>query len=150
MKIRAAVFAALMVLVQAASLSASGAISWYSFQEGMALAEKEKKKVFIHFYATWCPSCKKMEKETFRNTAVITYLNKNYISIKVNTDAESALSSEFGVRGVPDNWFLSEASKPITSQPGYLPSKLFLPILKYIHTDSFETMSLSQFMRRRE
>ena len=139
-----------MVLAQAAALNASGAIKWYSFQEGMAMAEKEKKKVFIHFYAGWCPSCKKMEKETFSNSAVISYLNKNYISIKVNTDIEGALSSEFGIRGVPDNWFISEDIEPITNQAGYLPSKLFLPILKYIHTDSFNKMSLRQFMGRKE
>ena len=122
----------------------------HTWWEGMTMAEKEKKKVFIHFYAAWCPSCKKMEKETFRNSAVITYLNKNYISIKVNTDVESALSSEFGIRGVPDNWFISEDTKPIINQPGYLPPKLFLPILKYIHTDSFKKMSLGKFMRQKE
>jgi thioredoxin-related protein len=81
---------------------------------------------------------------------VITFLNKNYVSIKVNTDVQQALSSEFGIRGIPDNWFLSENKKPIINQPGYLPSKLFLPILKYIHTDSFKTMSLSKFMRKKE
>ena len=91
-----------------------------------------------------------MEKETFRNSAVITYLNKNYISIKVNTDVEGALSSEFGIRGVPDNWFIAEDSQPIVNQPGYLPPKLFLPILKYIYTDSFKTMSLSKFMRQKD
>ena len=86
-----------------------------------------------------------MEKKTFRNSAVITYLNKNYISIKVNTDVERELSSEFGIRGVPDNWFLSENKEPIISQPGYLPSKIFLPILKYIYTDSFKKMSCTTF-----
>ena len=149
MKVKTAVVATLMVLIQAAALNATGAIKWYSLKEGVAQAEKENKKTYIHFYATWCPSCKKMEKETFRNSAVITFLNKNYVSIKVNTDVEKALSSEFGIRGVLDNWFLSENKEPIVNQPGYLPSKLFLPILKYIHTGSCKTMSLSKFMRKK-
>ena len=149
MKVKTVVFAVLMVWVQVAGTTASGSIKWYSYKEGMALAEKEKKKAFIHFWTAWCPSCKKMEKETFLDSAVITYLNKNFISIKVNSDVESELSSEFGIRGVPDNWFISENSKPIINQPGYLPSKIFLPILKYIHTDSFKKMSLSKFMRKK-
>ena len=88
-----------------------------------------------------------MEKETFKDSSVITYLNKNFISIRVNTDQERALSLEYGIRGVPDNWFISEDSETISNLPGYIPVNLFLPLLKYIHTNSYKKMNFNKVMK---
>ena len=148
MKLKVVAFVAVLFFFQTTlGFAVSGNIKWYSYNEGMDLVKKEKKKVFIHFWAEWCPSCKKMEKETFKDSSVIAYLNKNFISIKVNSDRENALSSEFGVRGVPDNWFVSEDNEAISNLPGYIPTKMFLPILKFIQTDSYKRMTFNKFMR---
>jgi len=47
---------------------------WLPFNEGMALAAKEKKHVVIDFYTTWCHWCKVMDRETFANPEVKRYL----------------------------------------------------------------------------
>lgn len=62
-------------------------IKWYSFEEGLELAKKEKKNVFIDVYTEWCGWCKKMDGSTFLEPEVIKYLNNNFISIRL--DAES-------------------------------------------------------------
>ena len=138
---------AAVIFLSTAGFAASASIEWHSFKEGMAVVKKEKKKVFIHFWADWCPSCKKMEKETFKDSSVIAYLNKNFIAIKVNSDRETALLSEFGVLGIPDNWFISEDNEAISNLPGYIPTKMFLPILRFIQTDSYKRMTFGKFRK---
>ena len=139
----------LLMVFQVADSAATGNIKWYAYKEGMPLGKKLKKKVFLHFWTKWCPRCKQMERKTFNDSAVIAYLNKNFISIKVNSDRQSALSSQYGVRGVPDNWFIAENSEAISNMPGYIPAKMFLPILKYIHTDSYKKMTFSKFIKEK-
>ena len=151
MKSKAVVFFILtffpQAIIPATLLAADGNIKWHAYKEGMSQGKNKQKKVFLHFWAKWCPSCKKMEKETFKDASVIAYLNKNFISIRVDTDRERALSSEYGIRGVPDNWFISEDGETISNLPGYIPVKLFLPLLKYIRTNSYKKMNFSKFMK---
>jgi len=128
------------------SPSASGSIQWRTYETGMELGKKENKKIFLHFWAEWCDSCKKMAKETFTDSGVIAYLNKNFISIKVNSDKERALVTEYKVRGLPDNWFIAEKNEVIGNQPGYMPPDKLLPLLRYIHTNSYKKMTYSKFL----
>ena len=136
----------LLELFLTGSPSASGSIQWYPYETGMELGKKENKKIFLHFWAEWCDSCKKMAKETFTDSAVIAYLNKNFVSIKVNSDKERALVSEYNVRGLPDNWFIAEKNEIIGNQPGNIPPDMLLPLLRYIHTNSYKKMSYSKFL----
>ena len=136
------------ILLIASNLAASGDIKWYTYEEGMALGKDENKKVFLYFWTEWCPNCKKMEKGTFQDAFVIAYLNKNFISIRVNSDEQRDIAATYNVRGVPDNWFIAENSKAIMNQPGYLTIKRFLPLLKYIHTDSYKEMTFSKFLKK--
>jgi uncharacterized protein YyaL (SSP411 family) len=107
-------------------------IAWQSFAEGMARGKSENKKIFLHFYANWCGACRIMENKTFRNAAVIAYINENFIPIKVNADREQETSQIFRVRALPDNWFIAQDGKPIGHQPGYIPPKKLTGILKML------------------
>jgi thioredoxin-related protein len=49
------------------------------------------------------------------------------------------------VRGLPTNCFMDAKGESISSIPGYLPTDKFIKILKFIQTDSYKTMSFSQF-----
>jgi thioredoxin-related protein len=121
-----------IILVTIDGQAASNHLKWYSFDEGMALGNSEGKKIFIHFRADWCGYCYTMAKETFRDAAVVAYLQKNFISVMVDYDQEKRLVSMFKVKGVPDNWFFSKKGEVIRHQPGYIPPDLFLKLLKNI------------------
>lgn len=119
-------------LAVTAGRATSNELKWYSFDEGTAVGKSEEKKIFIHFWAKWCRYCRTMERKTFRNPSVIAYLKKNFISIKVDYDREKKLVSIFKVRGLPDNWFFSKDGEIRKHQPGYIPPKKFLKLLKNI------------------
>ena len=113
--------------------SAVDSIKWHSYEEGKVLAKIEKKKVFLHFYADWCVFCRKMAKETFRNTAVLSNLKKNFIAIRVDFDKELTTVEKYGVKGLPSNWFLTETGQPIVSIPGYIDPDAMLSLLKEVN-----------------
>ena len=101
----------------------------------MANGYAEGKKIYINFHADWCGPCKYMEKKTFANPAVIAYLNKHFISIKVDTEKETKISYKYGVNAIPDNWFLFKNGDRIGRRKGYIPPDIFMKILKSIQED---------------
>jgi len=122
-----------LVICFSSAAYASDRVKWYSYEEGKALAKIERKKVFLHFYADWCGFCLKMAKETFRDSAVVSYLNENFIAIRVDFDKETATAEKYGVTGLPSNWFLTEMGQPIGSIPGYIAPDALLSLLREVN-----------------
>ena len=114
------------------SAVAAESITWHAYDEGMSLGRIEKKKVFLHFYANWCFFCRKMVKETFQDRSVISYLNENFISIRVDSDKDRRTTSVYGVRALPSTWFLTEQGERIGNLQGYVPPGQFLQVLKQV------------------
>lgn len=135
-----------MVLVGLSTTSASDEINWHAYEEGLALAKQEGKKIFVHFYADWCAYCEKMENETLKNSAVIDYLNQNFIPVRVNSEKDRDLARNYYIRGLPSTWFVSETGEKISSLPGYISAEMLLNALKFIHTDSYKKMSFKDFI----
>ena len=113
--------------------SATDGIKWRSYEEGLVVSKAEKKKVFLHFYADWCVYCGKMAKETFQHPAVVSYLNNNFISVRVNTDKEPDTAMRYGVTGLPSSWFLTRMGEAIGAVPGFIPPDTFLSMLKEVN-----------------
>jgi thioredoxin-related protein len=124
----------------------SDRINWHTYKEGMELGKKDRKKVFLYFYTDWCGYCRDMEKVTFRNQSVIDILNGRFIPVKVNADKEKGPASDYNVKGFPSNWFIDEKGENISALPGYIPPGKLLVILKYIHTDSYKSMTFKSYL----
>lgn len=125
-------------------------VKWYSYNEGMTTGKIEKKKIFLNFHADWCGYCKKMENETFRDPAVVVYLNENFISIRVDADKEQKIAFKYSVRGLPVSWFIAEDGGEIGNLPGYIPARMLIEILRYIHTDRYRSMTFKEFSKNRK
>lgn len=133
-----------------AARASGGGIQWMSYAEGRQLGKTENKKVFLVFKADWCHYCKLMEKTTFRNSAVVAYINRHFVPIQVDTDKRRGLADKFHVRGLPSTMFISGTGKMIGGRPGYIPAGEMLRILKYIDTDSYLTMSYQAFVKKQK
>jgi len=120
-------------------------VQWRSYEAGKPLAQSENKKIFINFRADWCTYCRNMEKNTFTDTDIVAYLNTNFISIKVDVDQERSVARKYNIQPLPDTWFLTETGDVIGNRPGYLSPQDLLPLLRYIHTESYQKMGFKQF-----
>ncbi len=128
------------------SSQASPGINWLAYDEGLFQHKESDKKIFISFYAEWCGYCKEMNQKTFKDPAVVSYLNENFIPIRVNSDKERKTAKIFRVRGLPDTWFMSESGEIIGHRNGYIPAEVMINMLKYISTDSYKKMSYQKYM----
>ncbi len=111
----------------------SSRIKWYGYKEGMTLAKKHNKQVYLHFYTDWCEYCKEMQSTTFRNRAVVKMLNTEFVAIKVNTTKQHKVAAKYNIRPVPDNWFLSSNGSKIRNFLGYYEPDQFVTVLRYVN-----------------
>lgn len=137
-------------IVISCNKASSEDIKWRSFDEGMSIGKKNSKKVFIHFWTGWCGYCTKMANETFKDPAVVSFLNENFVAVRVNANKEKDLAAKYNVRGLPDNWFISKEGERIGHLPGYIPSDKMYLILKYIYSDSYKQTDFNQFSLTKE
>jgi thioredoxin-related protein len=115
-------------------LAAADKIDWHSYESGMARSKFEKKKVFLYFHAEWCAYCAEMDRNTFKDPAVIAALNRNFIPIRVDSERETAAAALFRVKGLPDSWFLAESGEVIGHRPGFIPADQLIKILNVVMT----------------
>lgn len=107
-------------------------IQWHSYDSGMARGKFENKRVFLHFTAAWCYYCEVIDNQTFKDPAVISALNENFIAIKVDYDKERDTSSFYRVQGLPDTIFIAENGEIIGRRPGYITAEQLNLILESI------------------
>ncbi len=138
------------VVEQKERLTASkgSSIDWQPYKEGLKLAKIQNKPVFLYFHADWCKYCKKLKTTTFTDKAVLNYLSDNFISITIDTEKERDLANEWGIKGLPNLWFLKADNSKISNLPGYVGPEQFINVLKYIRTESYEKMSFSDFLKK--
>ena len=103
--------------------------------EFVSLHVKEEKPLLIHFWATWCPTCK-MENSTIealsKHFDVITvavnsgsdeeikaFMQEKNLSFKVINDSNGTLASLFNVSGFPTSFIYDRNKKLEFSEIGY-------------------------------
>lgn len=132
-----------------ATAAAESAINWLTFEEAQKLESgNSDKKFFLYFYTKWCGYCRKLEQSTFMDKSVADYVNSNFIPVRVNSEKLPKVAAKHKVSGVPDIRFVNSNGEDIARWPGYIESQQLLPLLKYIHTDSYLRMGYSDFLSK--
>lgn len=66
-------------------------VAWLNFEQLEDSLAVEPRPVFISFYADWCAYCKKMDRVAFRDPKVITRLNRDYLSVRMNAETRDTI-----------------------------------------------------------
>jgi thiol-disulfide isomerase/thioredoxin len=101
------------------------AITWRSYEEGVAQAQKEGKRTLVDFMADWCGYCRKMDADTYSNASVIA-LSGRYVFARVNVDQQGDVARKYGVTGLPTALVLDSGGREIARVIGYVPPQEFL------------------------
>lgn len=149
------------------SLSASitygqNKVEWVTWEEAQLKSKTEKKKVFVDVYTEWCGWCKKMDKATFQEADVASYLNEHYYAIKFDAESkkdielngkvykyvksgkrgyhELALEIMKGKLSYPTIVFIDENMDVLQPIPGYRGPKEFKMMMTYFAGDYFKSV----------
>jgi thioredoxin-related protein len=120
-------------------------IKWTTYNDAQK-AGNDARKLFVYFFSDRCGYCELMDEKTFKDKAVVAYINSNYRPVRVNTGEERKIAVRFGIQGVPDLRFLTFEGEGIARWPGFIESAHLLTLLQYINTDSYKEMNYSDFV----
>ncbi len=96
-------------------------IGWYEYgEEAFEAARREDKPIFLDIGAIWCHWCHVIDRESYENPQIATYLNELFIPIKVDRDERPDIDARYqlavqfltGQGGWPITLFLTPDGKP--------------------------------------
>ncbi len=117
-------------------------VKWHHIEGVQALSLEDPRPIFVEFTADWCGWCKKMEKTTFKDEKVVSLLNNDYYSVKLNFDSKDTfifdgkeytskqLAKAYGIEGLPTMIVFSPNLNDHSLIVGYQKGKQFLSKLE--------------------
>lgn len=141
---------------------AQGEIQWLTIEQAYAKMQTAPRKVLIDVYTDWCGWCKVMDRETFKNKAVVDYINKKYYAVKLDAEQKGTITlggKKFTSQGrthelalaltnnqpsYPTTVFLDDKFQMIQPLPGYMKAREFHEVITFIgdnyhKKEAFET-----------
>jgi thioredoxin-related protein len=66
-------------------------VEWMSMEEALKAQAENPKPIFVDIYTDWCGWCKVMDKKTFSQAQVASYMNERYYMVKFNAEKEAPI-----------------------------------------------------------
>jgi thioredoxin-related protein len=151
------------------SIAQDNKINWMSLEDAVEAQSKEPRKIIMDMYTTWCGPCKLLDKNTFQNPDVATYINKNYYAVKFNAEgntdvtfkektysnpnfdpskkgrnSQHELAGSFGVNAYPTIVFIDENGGLIAPIPGYKAPNQLEIFLKLFATNKYKEVTTKE------
>ena len=82
----------LLVLFFYATTFQAQEIAWMSMDQALLAQQQKPKKIFMDIYTTWCGPCKLLDKNTFSNPDVITYISEHFYPVKFNAEGKDPIT----------------------------------------------------------
>ncbi|MFZ9691611.1 MAG: thioredoxin family protein, partial [Phycisphaerales bacterium] len=95
--------------------------------------------VFLDFYATWCPPCRRLDAETWKDPQVVSWLEANAIPLKIDAERNPGLSERFMVEAYPTLVFLDPSGREVLRVLGFRDPAAFLAAAKLARTNAMPT-----------
>lgn len=144
-------------------------VEWLTFEEAIVLHKDNPKKLLIDLYTDWCGWCKVMDRETYSNAMLSSYINNNFYPVKFNAEQKESVEFEghtfnfipSGRRGVhelaaaltrnqlsyPTTVFMDEELRIIQPIAGYLKPQQMEPILNFIGGNHYKKTPWEEYKK---
>lgn len=118
-----------------------------TLNEAMVKAKKEKKLVFVDAWATWCGPCKAMNRNTFPVGSVGAYMNKHFVSVKIDVEKGEgpSFANKYQITGMPTLLFLDYQGAVVHRVMGYRGPKELLTEAKQAKNPSVNQSMLQLY-----
>ncbi len=132
-------------------------IKLHKFDEGLALAQKQKKYLLVDFYTDWCKWCKVMDEKTYSDANVQKTLKKYFITARINPEKDGTVhfqgkqftNREFAqaarVTGYPSTGLFNSKGEFITLITGYLDINKFNDMVEYLNKKLYTKLRFEDY-----
>jgi uncharacterized protein len=114
----------------------ASAITWHAWNDDLFVqARAQKRFVLLDLEAIWCHWCHVMDQTTYQDRDVTRLIGEQYIAVRVDQDADPALSARYQDYGWPATIVLAPDGSEIVKRRGYLPPAAMASMLAAIIKD---------------
>lgn len=147
-------------------------LKWYTWEQAQELQKTAPRKIFVDVYTDWCGWCKRMDKSTFTDSAVVAYMNQHYYPVKFDAEQKADLTfsghtfkfqaqgargvHEFAVAlldgkmGYPSYVFFNEKYERIMVSPGYKEAPDLMKELRFAQEEKYKTTTWEKYRDGKE
>ena len=95
-------------------------VDWYPWgAEAFRRARQPDRPILLDVGATWCPTCDRMDRESYTRPEIADYINANFVAVKLDYDARPRLTAKLErahalknfPAGIPLTGFLTPCGK---------------------------------------
>jgi thioredoxin-like negative regulator of GroEL len=105
--------------------STAGIDFYKSFEDALAAGKAKNQNVLIDFYTDWCKWCKKLDTETYRDSAVIA-LSQEVVFAKINAEVDTITAEQYSIKSYPMIVLMNSDGEEIDRIGGFLPAEEFI------------------------
>ena len=125
-----------LLLFAGAAHAETPSLPWQTWNPSLFdRARREDKYILLHMAAVWCHWCHVMERTTYRDPAIQQRIAEKFIAVRVDQDADPALSYRYENWGWPATIMLDKDGNEIFKRRGYIPPDLFGKLLAAVIED---------------
>ena len=142
-------------------------IEWMTIAEAQEKFNQEKKPILVDLYTDWCGWCKVMDKKTYTNKNLISYISNKFYPVKMDAETrkaidfkgktykyntgykthELALFLTGGQLAYPTTVIIPVDGSQPQAIPGYLEPKDLEPIVKYFGEGKYGKESFADYQK---
>ncbi len=100
------------------------------FEAARAHAAATGRPLLIHFYADYCPPCRRMEAEVFSDADLNRQLSKLVVAVKVNTAQRQDLARQYGVDRIPHDRVIAPNGRELNRGGGFMSKWSYLGMVQ--------------------
>lgn len=140
---------------------------WKSLPEAELAYKQQRRPVLVDLYTDWCGWCKVMDKKTYSNKNVISYLQEKFYTVKLNAEIKEpvfwsgkvyhfnpsyktndfALFVTQGRLAYPTTVIIPADGSSPQAIPGYMTPKEIEILLKYFGENRFGKISFEDYQK---
>ncbi len=130
-----------LVLITFFSIPAlSGEIAFIKndWQKAREMAAVQDKMLLVDFYTDWCKWCRVMDTTTFRDPAVVAYVNEHFIPLSIDAERDFGITvaMKYRVNAYPTYGYFTPDGRLVLKSLGYQPADEYIDVLRNAVTRS--------------